>query len=608
MAEQTWIVTSPNGQVQAELIEDGESELTLLVSGRGHRVLNIDQLGRFTDAADSAIRSAVFGRTDRGIDEEYQTTTGKRLRHQHRAQESTFLINAGDHGLELDVRVADDGVAYRHRWLGTGPAKSSGEPGRFVVDPDAPVWLSPYRVHYEGLWRGGSAVRELPAGTEFGFPALFELGADSWCLLTEAAVDETYAASRLVTEAEGQFRLLLPQDQIRSELPWTTPWRVAIIGGLSDVVQSSLVTDLNPPCRLDDTSWIRPGRAAWSWWSEFYSPRDPDRQRDYIDYAAKHSWEFVLVDARWDLDWLPDLVSYAADLGVAILIWSHWRDLATQAQRDELLPLWSSWGVAGIKVDFMESDVQERMAWYEALARDAAEHRLMINYHGCTLPKGRERTWPHVMTYEGIRGAEHQVRLTGPDGWSFRTIDGPDPVHNTIVPFTRNVVGSMDYTPVTFTHGYRSTTPAHELALAVIFESGWQHFADSIEAYAARPIAETFLSGVPTVWDETRLLAGYPGRFVVLARRREERWYVAAIAAGLPRQVTLRCDFLAPGTAFDAESIEDAPDQELTRRTVRVTAVDTLTLHLTDNGGFAATFSPTRDHIDLSIATKLTYQ
>lgn len=595
MSDAPWNITSPDGELTAALADDDEAGLTLNVACRGRHVLSVHHLGAFAQATDNATLASVARRSDRVVDESYTTTTGKRLRHHHHAHEVTFSIEVAGTTFELDVRVADTGVAYRYRVTGAGSHTVGADGSAFVFAADCKAWLSPYRVHNEGPWLGGLAVGELSPGTEYGLLVLVETGDDLWCLLAEAGVDETHAASRVTTVEDGRLTLTLPQDSVDAALPWTSPWRVAIVGSLATIAESDLTADLNPPSRLDDTSWIKPGRVAWSWWSQIHSPSDPGRQREYVDYAAKHGWEYSLVDARWDASWLPELVTYASERGVGILIWSHWTDLATQEQRDELLPRWKAWGVAGIKVDFMDSDTQERMAWYEALASDAAANRLMVNYHGAVVPKGRHRTWPHVMTYEGIRGAEHYVRHAAPDnGIHLSPVHEPGPVHNTIVPFTRNVAGSMDYTPVTFSVPRRETSAAHELALAVVFESGWQHFADSIESYAKRPIAEEFLDAVPTVWDDTKLLAGRPGELVVFARRDGDRWFLGGIAAGLARRVTLDLDFLDDEGTYELRLVEDAADDELAVRQQTLAAGDHVTLDLVRDGGFAAILTPER--------------
>ena len=280
-------------------------------------------------------------------------------------------------------------------------------------------------------------------------------------------------------------------------------------------------------------SWIRPGRVAWSWWSDSTSPRDPDRQRYFVDAAAERGWEYSLVDEGWDAAWLPELVRYAADRGVRILLWTHWRDLREPGRRARLLDRWAGWGIAGVKVDFLQSDRRRRLAAYDAIARAAARRRLLVDFHGSTLPRGIQRTWPNVMTLEAVLGAEHGKAATIPAA------------HDVDLVFTRNAVGSMDYTPVTFSAPLRTSTAAHQLALAVAFESGLQHLADTPESYAARPAADAVLRALPVAWDDTRLLDGAPGSHATLARRAGAEWWVASLQAGAATS-TLRCMRISP--------------------------------------------------------------
>jgi alpha-glucosidase len=292
-------------------------------------------------------------------------------------------------------------------------------------------------------------------------------------------------------------------------------------------------------------------------------------------------WEYVLVDEGWDPSWIPALTAYARERGVGVLLWSRWDALASPAQRDALLTRWRGWGVAGVKLDFMESDSAARMRWYREVARAAAERHLVVDFHGATVPRGLSRTWPNVLTQEAVRGAEYY------NG------DSPiTPAHNATLPFTRGAIGPMDYTPVTFSAPRRRTSFAHELALSVVYASGLQHFADSPEAYAAQPLAEAWLRDVPVAWDDTRLLAGRPGRSATIARRAGDRWYVGAIRAGAGGHIALPLDFLPRARQYTAEVIEDAPGGGLAARTQRVTAGDRLGVTTGENGGYVVRLTP----------------
>jgi hypothetical protein len=240
-----------------------------------------------------------------------------------------------------------------------------------------------------------------------------------------------------------------------------------------------------------------------------------------------------------------------------------------------------------VKVDFMDSDDQGRLAFYDRLAAAAAEHELLVNFHGSVVPTGLRRRWPNVMTYEGVYGAEQY-------GWSTLT-----PGHNATLPFTRNAVGPMDYTPVTFSADRRYTTAGHELALSVLFETGLQHLADAVEEYAARPPAEAFLERVPAAWDDTRFVGGYPGDAVTLARRRGGEWFLGSAVAGAGRRVEAPCEFLdGPRTAHvvrDALDVADpdpGPGEALVAGERSVGPDDPLSVRLPEHGGFVARLPP----------------
>jgi alpha-glucosidase len=553
-AEAAWHVASPDGRVTADLrLADG---LRATVRHDGARVLRA-RIG--LRAGGRCLPEGPAAAATSSVDERYTTPAGKRRAHHFRARQ---LVLRFRRGLRVVFRAADDGVAFRTALR--GPAR---ECSAFSVPRGTRAWLQRYGTSYE---RPYDAVRPRDAKPgAIGFPALLSTGR-AWALLSEGAIGPAQAAGRLRLQ-DGGLRV----ERSRG------PWRVAVIGSLATIAESDLVDDLAPAAGDSDWSWVRPGRVAWSWWSDSASPASLARQQQYVDYAARMGWEYVLVDEGWDASWIPALTAYARERGVGVLLWSRWDALATPAQRDALLSLWRDWGVAGVKLDFMESDSAARMRWYRGVARAAAERRLVVDFHGSTVPRGLSRTWPNVLTQEAVRGAE-----------SYKGAAPATPEQNTTLPFTRGAIGPMDYTPVTFSVPARRTSLAHELALSVVFASGLQHFADSPEAYAAQPIAEDWLRDVPVAWDDTRLLGGYPGRSATVARRAGERWYVGAIRAGAGGTVELPLRFLTPGRTYAAEVVEDAPGGGLAARAQPVTAADTLRLTTGANGGYAVRLAP----------------
>ena len=454
------------------------------------------------------------------------------------------VLSLATDGRRVEILAADDGIAIR------SPAAP-----RYRAPAGSRAWLQRYVSNYEGAYQP-TDVRS--ARGAYGYPALISSG-DVWTLLSEAG--------------HGAARLRARGGELRVAGADRGTWQLAVIGGLGDVVGSSLPLALARPSRIRDTGWIRPGRVAWSWWSDSTSPRRLETQRAYVDAAAARGWEYVLVDEGWDPAWAPELVRYAADRGVGVLLWTHWRELRDPRRRARLLDRWAGWGVAGIKADFLQSDRPRRIAVYDAIARAAARRRLVVDFHGCTLPRGIQRTWPNVLTMEAVLGAEYAKGGAVPAA------------HDVDLVFTRNAVGSMDYTPALTAGG---STSGHQLALAVAFESGLQHLADRPEAYAANPAADALLRALPVAWDDTRLLDGAPGSHAVVARRSGQEWWVAGIHAGAATERTVALGFLEPGRAYRATVVAD----DLSATEATVTAAGRLTVPVAADGGFTIRLAP----------------
>ncbi|MFS8098920.1 glycoside hydrolase family 97 catalytic domain-containing protein [Lentzea alba] len=559
-APTSWTVTGP-GQVTAKLALTS-GRLTLSVQRQGRTVLQPAPVGITTTAADLTQDLTFTGRSDRVVIERYEMPHGKRLQRTTRMTETRLGFRNAGGSFDLVVRAAPDGVAYRY--VLPNPTTVTGEASSFTVQADAKAWLLPYNAWYEAN-RVRTTAGE--ATGDFGHPSLFQAGND-FALLTESDVDGRYAGSKL-RKSGNDFQVVLADAQVEST--GTTPWRTAIVGDLATVSTSTLVDDLATPALLGDRSWIKPGKVAWSWLSEHSSPGDFARQKQYVDFAARNGWEYALVDEGWSAAWVPELIRYARAQGVEILLWLRWSDLDTQEERDTVLPRIKRWGAKGVKLDFMESDSQARYRWYDAVLRKTADLELMVNFHGSTIPHGLARTWPHVLTMEAVRGAENH----------------PPAANNPMQFFTRNVAGSMDYTPVSLEVGTKEASIAHETALPVVYESGWTHFADKPEAYERHPQALRYLNQLPTVWDETRLLDGDPDTHAVVARRHGDRWFVGGITT-TERTLKAQLGFLGAGQWL-VETVRDPAtraDVVRDRRVMRDT--DSLEVPARGNGGFAA--------------------
>ena len=627
-----WMLSSPDGRVVVELTDAPGSPVGTTLRYRvlrdGDELLRWSPLGISTDRAAWVTDLCVTGAVQRTVSESYQMTVGKQLSVSFEGDEHSFTVrNRGGDELELLFGVHDDGVAFRYRIVGDGEATVTGEESGFAVPLAARGWMMPYDImglmagSYEVLPRLVTAGDTVANSQGWAFPALFEVGdGENWLLLTEADLDGSYCGVRLHEEpVDAVYRVRFPSEQEgrgvgevlpRAALPLTTPWRVAIVGDLSTVVESTLVTDLSRPALLDDTAWILPGRVAWSWFSQ--GTGDPALQRAYIVFAARMGWEYVLVDAGWD-EWpqaeeqVRQLVQLAGESDVSILLWYNSggehsfnqnatpmdRMLDAEVRRAEMERL-REWGVAGIKVDFFDSDKQDRIQQYIAILEDAADAQLLVNFHGATLPRGWQRTYPHLMSHEAVHGAENYKWNLGP----------PDAWHHVFYVFARNVVGSMDYTPVVFSAAYegQELTYAHSLALSVLFESGLQHFADRADGnveegygavFAAYPFVEDFMREVPVAWDETLLLEGAPDTYVALARRRGDSWWLAAIN-GLEQPATASpsLSFLGEGSYRMSCILRGETATELAEQVLTVEAGQSLELVMAVKDGVVCVLRP----------------
>jgi alpha-glucosidase len=509
----------------------------------------------------------------RNVGETYELVVGKRVgKHHVRHRERTvrFATDAGA-DVSLVLRAAPDGVALRLTLQGMRGTSVRGSDVHLRFPATARTWPLTYTPWYETP-RFSTSLDRLEAG-DYGLPFLTEITENLYVLVAEADLDGRYGGSLARYSGSGELAFTLADDVNLLTDSVATPWRVLIAGDLPTIVASHLVEDLAPPATESIPGWARPGRAAWSWWSDFYSGAHLDKQLRMLEYAAERGWEYVLVDCGWDAAWMPELVSAASERGIGVFVWVAWDKIGTEEQRKQLAE-WASWGVA-----------QERYQWYDAVIAECRRLGLMVNFHGSVIPRGWARTYPHVMSYEAVRGAEYYVFYGEP-----LTAE-----HNTIVPFTRNVVGSADYTPVTFSAKGRETTEAHELALGVVLESGLLHFADEISEYQARPIAEAAIERMPAHWDETRLVDGRPGEYVVLARRTGEEWFIGAISAIDSVDVSVDLRSLGLRSGHHVTIVEDDLDGKLTQSEHRCDDLGTLSFRLRRNGGALCILSRASD-------------
>lgn len=495
------------------------------------------------------------------ISDEYWMMGGKRHACSNEANEVAYtFVDAIGRQQVLLVRAYNDGIAFRYVLDGLQHTRITEEKTTYRISEGTKRWMQKWSESYEDFFP--MTTTGASENKRWGYPALVQASDDVWALISEGGIERYNSASCLYNEHEAtDYRVVLDENVQNQTGRWTTPWRVIIVGSKKDVVESTLVTDVSEPCKLEDTSWIKPGGVSWIYWAYNHGSNDYQTVKKYVDMAVELNLPYVLIDAEWDEmkngGNIEDAIRYALDNGIKPLLWynsstawiQQWgapgphERLNAPENREREFAWLEKMGVAGVKIDFFAGDKQETMEYCIDLLECAARHHLMVNFHGATIPRGWQRTYPHLMTVEGVYGAEWYNNKP--------TLTNKAAAHNATLPFTRNVIGSMDYTPCTFSDSQHPhiTTHAHELALPVLFESTLLHWADCPESYLAQPTeVKRFISELPTVWDETRLLGGYPGEWVVMARRSGETWYVAGInGKDEPQTISLDTSFLPKG-------------------------------------------------------------
>ena len=532
-------LTSPNGKLSVE-IKGGQ----LMIAYQGQQVLQMK------DAQAALPLKALKAKK---VKADYTMIEGKRSHCTNEANE--YRVG------QMTVRLYNDGLAYRYE----SPVK---EQAAYVIPEGMKRWMMQWTDGAENFYplmttykekaqRSFSAVSKDADGNcvRWSFPALLELKDGVFALLTEANIEKGQSASSMYNEGEA-YRVVEDEKIPGGETAGHSPWRLVILGSLGDVVESTLVTDVSEPCKLEDTSWIKPGVVSWVYWAYNHGSDDYNIIKKYTDLAATLKLPYVLIDAEWDRmkdgKTVEDAVNYAKSKGVKPMIWYNssvgWIDgaptpkfrLNKPEDREKEFAWCEKIGVAGVKIDFFSGENQKNMDYCIDLMESAARHHLLVNFHGATVPRGWQRTYPNLLSTEGVYGAEWYNNVA--------TFTDKAACHNATLPFTRNVIGPMDYTPCAFSDSQHPhiTSHAHELALTVLFESGLQHLADRPESFLAQPKAvQDFLSTLPAAWDETRFVSGYPGESCVLARRSGNTWYVAGInGTDNEKTLTVPLDFV----------------------------------------------------------------
>ena len=616
------VVSSPDGRIAIRIAHDA-SRFT--ISRGGETVIAPSPLGLEFDGAPEFGQLGLEKRDDVKVDRTIKLVATKAASARDRYRGATLVFREAvpsGRRLLIDVRAYDDGVAFRYRMADTAPVRLRGERTAFVPAADPECLVTAADGAHE-LPFARQKVSHLREGVAYDVPVVCSTpsGRTSYAI-TQANLNGYTGASLWREGGALQLRLSAvpnrPGPAFVSQAGLTTAWRVVIMGDRAgDMIASHLIGNLNPPPQ-GDFSWVRPGKAAWDWWSGPLAGMKPsmDNYKRFIDFAAAAGFPYYLIDAGWAFGsgpdcWIalpgtdvtraadgvdvPELVRYAAAKVVGLQLWAHWEHVAPRM--DEVLDTYARWGIKGVKIDFMNRDDQDVVAFYQRVAAATAKRHLLLDLHSAYVPDGLQRSYPNFITQEGVLGAE----------WN-KMNKKITPEHNLMLPYTRMLAGPMDYTPGGFNNAtpatfavrammpQTQTTRGQALAMYVVYDSPLQMVSDDPDSYRDAAGFD-FIKRVPTAWDETRFLSGTPGRDIVLARRQGSSWYLGAMTAdqaegGRVERVALR--FL-PAGRYRATVWEDGSTPNEVRRVEReVTNADVLSLRLAPVGGAAVILEAVR--------------
>ncbi len=636
------IVYSPAENVEI-IVQTEDGRLVYGVYFLGEAVIERGTISLdFVESPSFGAGVAITESKKRSVDESWERYWGKRANVVNHFNELTVTLREREspkRSIEVVFRAYDDGAAFRYtlpaEW---GDFELADERTTFTFEEPPTVWSANYggfHASKEGTL-GERPLADVAADSVYGLPMLARLHDSMWAAVAEA--DLTDWAGLWIrgidddTERTLGTRLAPHPDEpavaVRSTAPRSSPWRVVMLGvDAGDLIESDIIHNLNDPPR-QDFSWVEPGIASWNWWNGPYLPdaefevgMNTATMKAFVDLAAEMGWRYVLVDEGWygpafapgavattwakhptskittatpKLD-IHELIRYADDRNVKVILWLHWGHV--NDQMDEAFQLYEGWGVAGVKIDFMDRDDQEMVNYYHRVARKAAEHHLMVDFHGAYKPTGVSRTYPNLITREGVLGNEYNK-------WSGLVT----PEHKVTIPFTRGLLGEMDFTPGGFRNKSvedfhpRNTAPfvmgtrVNELAMFIVYESALQVAADSPYSYHVSPSGTDFLKIVPTTWDDTGVLHGEPGDYITVARRSGDEWFVGSMSDENARTLDIPLTFLPEGE-YDAVIWRDAygasefPDRLLRERRA-VTAEDVIEAAMAPGGGHVIHLRP----------------
>lgn len=627
-------VTSPDGHLKATVyLNDGK--LSYTVSRDDRTIVNESPLGLKLSTADLT-EGLKLVETEKGsVDDTYTLPVGKRSQYRDNCNTLSVLTEKDTWRLSVLFRLYDDGFAFRYvipKSESNSIATLTEEASRIRVANIASTTACRFlgnsggndpNYPYEGLYTqytNWTTLVETGDG-RYNSPTLVYNGKD-YLLISEADNRSYFCTSLTKAEQEkGEFSYSwtgATKDyaeekayRITCSLPFNTPWRMVVCGDIKAIFETTMAENLCPPTTMTDLSWIKPGVAAWYWGGSDGNKGEireaygglKEGEWAHCELAADMGWSYYLIDAGWSSSWFPDFVNRAKQKDVGCLLWQNANLNSSQdfsnSNMETTLKRWKGWGIKGIKVDFWEDDSKETMSRMERLYKIAAKYQMLVNYHGCTRPSGLRRTYPHIMTQEGIYGGEQQ----------FWNPNKNTAQHHLDVLFTRNVVGAMDFTPGDFATWRGSIltqrSQGHHLALTTLFESGIVHIAEcpqNLQYFIGRDI----MKRLPAAWDESLLLEGNPTSFATVARRKGSDWWVSGISVE-ERTCKVKLDFLEEETTYTAYIYRDGScrsDLKFEKR--QVTKGNILGIKELSEGGFLMQISP-QDNLDVPLE-RTTYE
>ncbi len=562
------------------------------------------------------------------VSKSYEMQTIKKSRIDYRANRAVFNFSQNDRAVfDVIFQVSDNDVAFRYKLYPRRQTLScivKEEATGFVFPEGTTTFLCPQMrpmggfarttPSYETTYTADDAMGKNAGGLGYTFPCLFRNGDKGWVLISETGVNSLYCGSRLLGGAENLYKITFPLPTENNgngtvepalSLPGETPWRTITIGEtLKPIVETTIPFDVVEPLYEASKDYTY-GRGSWSWIIGGDQSISYDETKRYIDFSHAMTWESVLIDAYWDReigrDRIAELARYAAGKDVGLFLWyntnGYWNDAPqtprnimsnTIARRREMKWMQSA-GIRGIKVDFFGGDKQVTMQLYEDILSDANDFGLMVIFHGCTLPRGWERMYPNFVSSEAVLASE-MLHFS-------QDVCEAEAYNATMLPFIRNAVASMDFGGSTLNKyynpsnssaqggGVRRTSDVFALSTAVLFQSSAQHFAMAPNNLEDAPAwALDFMKKVPSTWDEVRFIDGYPGKYVIMARRHGDKWYIAGINA---QKETLNLTITLPmfSAGEEVSFYSDTDKLEGSLKSVKLNRKQELQISIPCNGG-----------------------